>query len=58
MEKKERFYLKQEPCGCKTWEEAGAKKDCFEEHVEFCQDHDPEFGDDKPARGRETKNDA
>jgi hypothetical protein len=50
MDKNERFHHSNKPCGCKTWEQAGKKKGSFEEHVEYCQDHDPEFGDDKPAR--------
>ena len=56
MEKKEqKLNLRREPCGCKTWEESGAKKHSFEEHVEYCEDHDPEFGDDKPAQSVKTK---
>ena len=30
------------------------RKGSFEEHVEYCQDHDPEFGDDKLARTENT----
>jgi hypothetical protein len=55
MKKNERVYHRQKPCGCKTWEQAGTKKGSFEEHVEYCEDHDPEFGDDKPARPDRTE---
>ena len=55
MEKKEqKLNLRREPCGCKTWEQSAAKKGSFEEHVEFCEEHDPEFGDDKPVRPVKT----
>jgi len=54
MEKNEKFYHIKKPCGCKTWEQASHKRGSFDEHVEYCQDHDPEFGDDKPARTENT----
>ena len=55
MEKDEqKLNLRREPCGCKSWEQPGAKKGSFEEHVEFCEEHDPEFGDDKPVRPLKT----
>ncbi len=54
MEKNIKVYHRKNPCGCKTWEQASQKKGSFEEHVEYCQDHDPEFGDDKPARTEKT----
>jgi hypothetical protein len=55
MENKEqKLNFRREPCGCKTWEQAGAKRGSIEEHVEFCEDHDPEFGDDKPVRPVKT----
>ena len=53
MEKNRKVYHRKNPCGCKTWEQAN-QKGSFEEHVEYCQDHDPEFGDDKPARTEKT----
>ena len=55
MEKNDRFYHRKKPCGCKTWEQAEKREGSFEEHVEYCQDHDPEFGDDKPARAEKSE---